>query len=98
MMRRRQILGAGAKKRPSEPQIDPVKAYEAKFGKPPHHRMKLKTILERINDTSDKRAEERQTAGPRQCRWHSYHCAGVRNKGGDCGHDPLLQPQAVAPQ
>jgi len=30
--------------------------YEGFFGKPPHHRMKRETIVERLNDLSDGRA------------------------------------------
>ena len=30
--------------------LEAVAAYEAKFGEKPHHKMKLATILEKIND------------------------------------------------
>lgn len=46
-MRRRQILSR--KKAQARPET-PHEAYERKFGKPPHHRMKLETILERLKN------------------------------------------------
>ena len=30
---------------------DPIAQYTEKFGKPPHHRMKMETILEKLNGT-----------------------------------------------
>lgn len=45
-MRRRQIL---TQKKPAKTET-PQEAYERKFGRPPHHRMKLETILERLKD------------------------------------------------
>ena len=67
-MRRRQANAVGA----SAPPLPPVAtegrnyadmpdaelfaAYRTTFGKPPHHRMKRETIVERLNDLSDGRA------------------------------------------
>jgi hypothetical protein len=48
-MRRRQILSQKTKPAARAPET-PQEAYERKFGKPPHHRMKLETILERLKD------------------------------------------------
>lgn len=63
-MRRRQVLKARAGYKtqpvatPVEPKLTPVEIYEQMFGKPPHHRMKPETILEKINDgnTSERSA------------------------------------------
>lgn len=56
-MRRRQIINARAAKKqrlaaiPDIPKEEaPVEIYTRMFGKPPHHRMKPETILEKIKD------------------------------------------------
>lgn len=58
-MRRRQKLAEAVRKRPLPPPVRDIRAeYEARFGKPPHGRMKPETIEARLrdDDTCDKRA------------------------------------------
>lgn len=56
-MRRRQIMNARAAKKQrllaaqqGAKSESPAEIYERMFGKPPHHRMKPETILEKIKD------------------------------------------------
>lgn len=57
-MRRRQVF-AERSQAVKYTEHDPVQEYEEAFGKRPHHRMKMETILARIsearNDASDQR-------------------------------------------
>ena len=62
-MRRRAKNAQAVETRPVQP--TPAEAYAAKFGKPPHHRMKPETILERLSDDiSDSGAKLRKATGP----------------------------------
>lgn len=59
---------AEGRSRPPQPaELTPAEEYERRFGSPPHHRMKLETILERLanDDAPDGSLELRETTRTR---------------------------------
>ena len=64
-MRRRQAFARSGETRVAPP-FDRVATYTARFGRPRHHRMKIDTILARLNDgdIGDRGPELREATRP----------------------------------